>query len=41
MMSQHNGISTEELRQAMVYYHSLFDELLETEETKVKEVTVS
>lgn len=41
MMSQHNGISTEDLRQAMVYYHSLFDELLETEETKVKEVTVS
>lgn len=29
-----NGASTEELRQAMVYYHSLFEELLGTAEMK-------
>jgi len=40
LKSQRNEVTTEELRQAMVYYRSLFDELLETEETKVKEETV-
>ena len=36
----HNGgVSTEELRQAMVYYRSLFEELLETAETSMKEKT--
>jgi len=39
--SQRNEVSTEDLRQAMVYYHSLFDELLGTKETKEKEVIVS
>jgi hypothetical protein len=34
---QRNGVSTEEYRQAMVYYRSLFDELLETEESREKE----
>lgn len=33
------GASTEELRQAMVHYRSLFEELLETAESKVKEKT--
>ncbi len=33
------GVSTEELRQAMVYYRSLFEELLETAEINVKEKT--
>jgi len=37
---QHNGVTTEDLRQAMVYYHSLFDELLETEKIKQKEVAL-
>jgi len=37
--SQNNGTSTEDLRQAMVYYRSLFEELLGTVETKEKEVT--
>ncbi len=32
--NQRNGTSTEELRQAMVYYHSLFDELLGTVDVK-------
>lgn len=36
---QEGGASTEELRQAMVYYRSLFEELLETAENKVKEKT--
>jgi hypothetical protein len=35
--SQNDGTSTEELRQAMVYYRSLFDELLGVEETQEKE----
>lgn len=40
LRNQHNGgVSTEELRQAMVYYRSLFEELLETAETNVKEKT--
>jgi hypothetical protein len=34
MKNQHNQTSTEELRQAMIYYHSLFNELLGTVETK-------
>ncbi|MBP1609444.1 MAG: hypothetical protein H6Q04_1679, partial [Acidobacteria bacterium] len=37
---QHNGVTTEDLRKAMVYYHSLFDELLETEKPKQKEVAL-
>jgi hypothetical protein len=36
--NQSGGSSTEELRQAMVYYHSLFEELLGTEEGKEVEV---
>lgn len=36
---RNGGVSTEDLRQAMVYYRSLFEELLETAETKVKEKT--
>jgi hypothetical protein len=36
--NQHNEASTEDLRQSMVYYRSLFEELLETEETKEKEI---
>jgi len=40
LRNQHNGgVSTEEFRQAMVYYRSLFEELLETSETKIKEKT--
>jgi hypothetical protein len=35
--SQNDGTSTEELRQAMVYYRSLFDELLGVEEIQEKE----
>ena len=38
---QNNGVSTEDLRQSMVYYRSLFEELLETEKTAEKELTVS
>lgn len=41
VMSQNNGTSTEDLRQAMVYYRSLFEELLETEKTTEMEVIVS
>ena len=33
--NEHNEASTEELRQAMIYYRSLFDELLETEAVAV------
>lgn len=36
---QDGGASTEELRQAMVHYRSLFEELLETAENKAKENT--
>lgn len=36
---RNGGVSTEELRQAMVYYRSLFEELLETSETIAKEKT--
>jgi hypothetical protein len=36
---RNGGVSTEELRQAMVYYRSLFEELLETSETSIKEKT--
>jgi hypothetical protein len=32
--NQNDATSTEELRQAMVYYHDLFDELLGTEQTR-------
>ena len=32
--NQNGGASTEELRQAMVYYHSLYTELLGTEDGK-------
>jgi hypothetical protein len=40
--SQNDGVSTEELRQAMVYDRSLFEELLETGTSKEKEkVTTS
>lgn len=39
MRNQTDGTSTEDLRQAMVYYHSLFAELLETERTKELEMT--
>lgn len=38
MKNQRNGTSTEELRQAMVYYHSLFEELLGVEEVNDVEV---
>jgi hypothetical protein len=38
MRNQHDGTSTEELRQAMVYYHSLFEELLGTNEVTEVEV---
>jgi hypothetical protein len=38
MKNQRNGTSTEELRQAMVYYHSLFEELLGIEEVNDVEV---
>jgi hypothetical protein len=34
-----DGASTEELRQAMVHYRSLFEELLEPEEVKSKEIS--
>jgi hypothetical protein len=34
---EQGGVSTEELRQAMVHYRSLFEELLETEEIEPKE----
>ena len=37
LKNQSSGASTEELRQAMVYYRSLFDELLEIEEMVVYE----
>lgn len=37
LKNQSSGASTEELRQAMVYYRSLFDELLEMEEIVVYE----
>jgi hypothetical protein len=37
LKNQRNEASTEELRQAMVYYHSLYEELLGTVETKEKE----
>ena len=37
--NQNNGTSTEELRQAMVHYHTLFDELLGIEPTRETEVT--
>jgi hypothetical protein len=36
--SQNNGTSTEELRTALVYYHSLFDELLETDHSREREL---
>ena len=36
---RNGGVSTEELRRAMVYYRSLFEELLETAETNIKEKT--
>lgn len=36
---RNGGVSTEELRQAMVHYRSLFEELLETSEINVKEKT--
>jgi hypothetical protein len=35
LKNQGDGASTEELRQAMVYYRSLFDELLDIEEEEV------
>ncbi len=37
-INQQHEISTEDLRQAMVYYHSLFEALLETEVTQEMEV---
>jgi hypothetical protein len=41
LKNKQNGTSTEELRQAMVYYHSMFEELLGSAEVKeVKEVEV-
>ncbi len=36
--NQDVGASTEELRKAMVYYHSLFDQLLETEHNPESEM---
>ncbi len=40
LRNHHNGgVSTEELRQAMVHYRSLFEELLDTAEIKIKEKT--
>lgn len=38
---KNDGVTTEDLRQAMVYYRSLFEELLGTETTTEKEVKVS
>jgi len=38
MKNQEDGSSTEELRQAMVYYHSLFGELLGPVQIKEKEL---
>jgi hypothetical protein len=37
LKNQSNEASTEELRQAMVYYHSLFEELLGTVEANENE----
>jgi hypothetical protein len=34
LKNKQNGASTEELRQAMVYYHSLYEELLGSAEVK-------
>ena len=39
--SRHEAVSTEELRQAMVYYHNLFDQLLEQEAAKDKKLEVA
>lgn len=36
--NQDAGASTEELRKAMVYYHALFDQLLENEPTREQEL---
>jgi hypothetical protein len=36
LASQHDGVSTEDLRQAMIYYRSLFEVLLETEGNQEK-----
>lgn len=38
MKNQSDGSSTEELRQAMVYYHSMFGELLGPVQTKEKQL---
>jgi hypothetical protein len=37
--NERDGADTEKLRQAVVYYRTLFEELLETRETEVKEST--
>jgi len=41
MKSQNGEISTEELRQAMVYYHSLFGELLGPVQAKEKQLEMA
>jgi hypothetical protein len=41
MRHQKDNVSTEELRQAMVYYHSLFAELLETNQAKEREMELT
>ena len=40
LKNQDGEASTEELRQAMVYYRAVIEQLLETEEAEVKEVAV-
>ena len=37
--NERDGADTEELRQALVYYRSLFEQLLESKETGIKEKT--
>ncbi len=39
LRNQNDGTSTEDLRKAMIYYHSLFEELLGIERTKELEAT--
>ena len=36
LKSERSGAETEELRQAMVHYRSLFEDLLETEQTQAE-----
>ena len=39
LQNENGGASTEELRQAVVHYRALFEELLETREGETEEVT--